>query len=171
MDNFLIKLNEIHEDLDRLNSFQYVIGDFNIDVLKKDTDQDIQLFLTQQVASAMLPLVTIPTRITAFSCTLIDNCFTNNFKNSHSSHVLVTDMSDHYPVLICIDRNEAKTVHQEIYRRSFSKKNLNTFRSKCEQINWENILHINDTQEAFSTLHTNINNQFVECFPPRQKKN
>ena len=38
MDIFLIKLNEINEDLDRLNSFQYVIGDFNIDVLKKDTD-------------------------------------------------------------------------------------------------------------------------------------
>ena len=93
-------------------------------MLKKDTDQDIQLFLTQQVASAMLPLVTSPTRITASSCTLIDNCFTNNFKNSHSSHVLVTDISDHYPgpVLICIDRNEANTVHQEIYRRSFSKK-------------------------------------------------
>ena len=61
MDNFLIKLNEINENLDGLNSFQYVIGDFNIDVLKKDTDQDIQLFLTQQVVSA-----TIPTRISFF---------------------------------------------------------------------------------------------------------
>ena len=171
LDNFIIKLNEVYEDLEKLNYFQYGIGDFNIDMLKQDTDQEIRLFLSQQVSSAMLPLITIPTRVTPSSSTLIDNCFSNNFLTSHSSYVLVTDISDHFPVLICIARKEAKSVGQEILHRSFSNRNLTKFKNNCEQIDWKKIIHMNDTQEAYTALHSNINNQFIKCFPLRQKTN
>ena len=73
LDNLFIKLNDVYEDLEKLNYFQYLIGDFNIDMLKGDIDQDIQLFLSQQVSSAMLPLITIPTRVTSSSSTLIES--------------------------------------------------------------------------------------------------
>ena len=64
----MIRLNELQEKLEKLNCIQYMIGDFNIDLLKSDNDQEIQLFLSQQVSSAKLPLITIPTKITSSSC-------------------------------------------------------------------------------------------------------
>ena len=162
MDNFMIKLNERHEKLEKLNCIQYMIGDFNIDLLKSDNDQEIQLFLSQQVSSAMLPLITVPTRITSSSCTIIDNYFSNNFSYTHSSFVLVSDISDHYPILISLDRKEVKKVKENFVRRSFSTKNLNQFINNCQQVDWKSILQINDAQQAVTTIHSQINDQFLE---------
>ena len=82
-------------------------------------------------------------------------CFSNNFNSSHSSYVLVTDVSDHYPILISIDRQESKKVDDFFCKRSFSKKNLNLFTQKCNEVDWQRIININDTQKAYSALYTN----------------
>ena len=69
------------------------MGDFNIDLLNPDDRVD---FLNTMLSSYLYPLVTIPTRITHSSATLIDNIFVDGqLLNGCMADVLVTDGSDH----------------------------------------------------------------------------
>ena len=44
------------------------------------------------------PTIFRPTRITSYTATLIDNCFTNNYEHSADSGILISDISDHLPI-------------------------------------------------------------------------
>ena len=56
----------------------YIIGDFNLDILKIHDSDYVNDFVTQTYASSFFPLITKPTRITDKTATLIDNIFVNN---------------------------------------------------------------------------------------------
>ena len=53
-------------------------GDFNIDLLKIDSDKDIMNFYNSLTSNLFVPHITLPTRITSHSQTLIDNIFSND---------------------------------------------------------------------------------------------
>ena len=46
----------------------------------------------------MIPLITRPTRVTAYSATLIDNIFTNCFLHNILSGNILNDFTDHFPI-------------------------------------------------------------------------
>ena len=45
--------------------------------------------------SGFFPKITLPTRLSETTCTLIDNIITNNIDNKHLSGVLTRKISDH----------------------------------------------------------------------------
>ena len=55
-----------------------VMDDFNVDLLKYDTNADNIAFLDSMYTNFYLPSITTPTRVTTHSKTLIDNIFLNN---------------------------------------------------------------------------------------------
>ena len=61
-----------------------------------------------------IPLITHPTRITTTSSTLLDYVYTNNVVGQHKSFILVEDVSDHLPVMVCsnlsLPKSEKSTV-------------------------------------------------------------
>ena len=77
---------------------------------------------THSFTCAFLPLLTRPTRVTATSATLIDIIFTNNFKNFRYSFqgLLVTDISDHYPVFYINRVNNLSEVDMFIENRIYN---------------------------------------------------
>ena len=52
-----------------------LLGDFNIDLLLYGNDNQIRIFLDRMYSSSLSPQITIPTRKTPRSKTLIDNIF------------------------------------------------------------------------------------------------
>mgnify|MGYP001795591156 FL=1 len=56
----------------------YILGDFNIDLLQADTHEASNSFLQEMEGNSLIPQITIPTRLTPRSKTLIDNIFTNS---------------------------------------------------------------------------------------------
>ena len=72
------------------------MGDFNIDLLKYDTNKDSTMFLDIMYTNFLLPYITIPTRVTTHSKTLIDNIFSNNIEDGLISGNIITTISDHY---------------------------------------------------------------------------
>ena len=62
-----------------------------------------------------IPLITHPTRITTTSSTLLDLVYTNNVLGEHKSFILVEDVSDHQPVMVCsnlsLPKSEKSTVN------------------------------------------------------------
>ena len=78
-------MKRILEKIDKENKIGYLMGDFNIDLLKSESCDYAGQFTEQLFTSPYYPLITKPTRITAHTATLIDNIFTNNIENIDSS--------------------------------------------------------------------------------------
>ena len=75
----------------------YLMGDFNLDLIKSDHHSATGKFLSDMNSMGFHPLISIPTRITPTSATLIDNIFTNDFCRPISSGLVFTSISDHLP--------------------------------------------------------------------------
>ena len=98
VDLFIECLTEMLQKLDLQNKKCYLMGDFNLDLLKIDENQYTKDFINQMFSSTFYPLISKPTRITNISATLIDNIFVNDLDECHKCGILYTDLSDHLPV-------------------------------------------------------------------------
>src|SRR6218665_2510888 len=80
--------------LSRLNAERkpcYLLGDFNVNLLKADNHRGTEEFVNLLYANSLFPLTDMGT--------LIDNIFTNAHPSSiHSASIWITDISDHLPV-------------------------------------------------------------------------
>ena len=75
----------------------YLMGDFNLDLIKNDQHTATGKFLNCMNSSGLHPLISLPTRITSSTATLIDNIFTSDFLKPIRSGLIFTSISDHLP--------------------------------------------------------------------------
>jgi endonuclease/exonuclease/phosphatase family metal-dependent hydrolase len=95
-------MKRILEKIDKEKKIGYLMGDFNIDLLKSEYCDYAGQFTEQLFTSSYYPIITKPTRITADTATLIDNIFTNNIENyidSSLNGIIFSDISDHLPIV------------------------------------------------------------------------
>ena len=80
-------------------------------------------------SNGFLPLITRPTRVTPTSARLIDNIFTNNIAVvSHCMQgLLVTDVSDHYPIFHINKEFVLKENDVYVHKRLFTSSNKDSF--------------------------------------------
>ena len=91
------------DNINKENRPTYLMGDYNIDLLKSNTThRPTQLFLNQMLSSGFFPAIDRATRITDTSATLIDNIYTNVHHKGIKSYIWITDISDHLPVCATI---------------------------------------------------------------------
>ena len=76
----------------------FICGDFNLDILKHNSDHAAKHFLDTMYSLGVYPLIDRPSRITNHSSALIDNIFTNAKEYNNVSY-LVNDIIDHLPIL------------------------------------------------------------------------
>ena len=76
-----------------------IAGDTNIDLLKHENDLDMNMFLFSLLSSGLLPLITLPTRISGRSATLLDNMCTNIIDDTFYTGIIISDLSDNFLVL------------------------------------------------------------------------
>ena len=72
-------------------------GDFNIDLLKINVKQQYATFYNCLVSARFFPHISLPTRVTNHSATLLDNIIAE--LSDHESAVIVKNISDHQ--MIC----------------------------------------------------------------------
>ena len=67
------KIIEIQSKIKEENKVSYLMGDFNIDLLKVNIHAKTNEFVNDVISQGFLPKITRPTRITPHSATLIDH--------------------------------------------------------------------------------------------------
>ena len=104
MDMFNNELSDRLESIKNENKLCYLLGDYNINILNYESHEPIAYFVNPMYSFGSVPLINRPARITQLSSTIIDNIFTNNHSALIKSYqgILVTDLSDHFPVSIKI---------------------------------------------------------------------
>ena len=99
IDDFISDIDPIFKTLSHERKTIYVMGDFNIDLLKADTNRPTHDYLELIYSYSLLPTIYKPTRITESTATIIDNILTND-DNVIRSSILVTDITDHMPTVL-----------------------------------------------------------------------
>ena len=81
--------------------------DHNLDLLKSDLHKGTHAFLELMLQNQLYPSITRPSRITNTLATLIDNIFiSEKFHHSFDSAVLISDISDHLPLLCLVKQTK-----------------------------------------------------------------
>ena len=96
--DFIYELDSIMETTCKTTRYCYIMGDLNINLLKYDTQLYVQSFLDSINSYGLFPIIDKPTRVTKDCATLIDNVFTNVINENSSSSILLSDVSDHFPI-------------------------------------------------------------------------
>ena len=78
MNAFLAEFSTFLQTVKNLNKLSYICGDYNIDKLKLKINPLFGEFFDHVISNGCFPKITLPTRFSDQSATLIDNVFSTN---------------------------------------------------------------------------------------------
>ena len=78
----------------------YVCGDFNLNLLKIESDHNCQHFFNLLSSYGFLPHILQPTRVTENTATVIDIIFSNNIQDNIESGNILLTLSEHFSQFI-----------------------------------------------------------------------
>ena len=148
------------------------MGDFNIDLLKDDTDRRIHDYIDLIYSYSFIPTIYKPTRITETTATLIDNILTN-CDGVQNSAIFVTDISDHMPTslvsnLSLQDISVQKSMYS--YKRCHSDDNISRLKKCLADVKWEEVLDNVDANQDYDTFINKFEELYNECIPLKNCK-
>ena len=102
--NFKENLMKRLEELNKKNRIFYLLGDFNLNLLKYAIDNNIKSYIDSIYSISCINVIDKPTRVTEDSSTLIDHIYTNDNVSQIIPGICTSDISDHFPTFIKIQR-------------------------------------------------------------------
>ena len=128
-------LTNVLGHLNKEDKDTFIIGDFNLNLLKMNSSDYVNDFVTQMYASSFYPLITKPTRITKYTATLIDNIFVNNVSKICKKGIIISDLSDHLPIFCTTNQAFETTTQTEKNKRIVNKRYINQLKEHISKIN------------------------------------
>lgn len=172
--NFCDALNASLTKSAKEGKITLLCGDFNIDLLKPEHPQTAP-YIDALLETNVIPCITLPTRITHQSATLIDHINIRlpgkNLNKKTTSGNLLLEIADHLPNFIILSGDKYNETSRPTTRH-FSERNLANFKTKLAGQNWEDIVTQNqNTEESYNAFLNTFQSLFNECFPlKRQSK-
>ena len=121
-----------------------IVGDFNINLLDVNEKYSYYEYLDLFLNNGFSPKITLPTRFSKHSCTLIDQIFCKISENTLNSvaGIICSQISDHLPCFICLDVKKARTKSPKYVKVSTCDENsLQNFCNHINEINFHEILN------------------------------
>ena len=148
----------------------YIFGDTNIDCLKYGTCANSSNYVDMLFSHGMIQVVSKPTRCTLTSATLIDHVITNSIADSYETIILISQLSDHFPVLHFLSCSKHRSTPKTIAKRDFSDANLNYFRTSLSALGWQDVISASDPQLALNSFSETFTSLYDIHFPLVTKK-
>ena len=146
--DFTDEFDRVMQTICTSNTSNYVMGDFNLNLLEFISD-----FLNGLFSLGLYPLINKPTRIFNNSATLLDNIFTNSIKQNAFSGICITDISDHFPVFhispVC---KNIKYVEYKSFFRDITASSITSLITDLGEIDWSNVLLSDNVDESYNTF-------------------
>ena len=155
----------ILETVNKENKKVLLMGDFNIDLLKFESDARINTFIDNMISLGMLPIITKPTRVTKDTATLIDHIYLNTSNSSVTSGIIITDVADHFGVFTMIEDIAVKKISSLKQYRPFTDNNLTYFKQLLTENDYSSVLNNNDVDEAYNKFLNIYHKSYEQAFP------
>ena len=166
IDEFLNGMNKILQAVQNENKKCYIMGDYNVDLLKTQSHGQSAAFVDLMFTHSFLPMINRPTRVTAQTATCIDNIYTNNFgKDIPINGVLLTDISDHFPIFHFSLDSSVLNTYKRVKKRHITRENLLALEEKLSGNNWEQILECDNPQSAYDTFSSYLITSLNDVLP------
>ena len=158
-DHFLEYFNETIEKLTSTGKTVYLLGDFNLCLLKTETSQYSQDFLLALQTCYLLPTIDKPTRVHKTSASLIDNIFVTDPEKVLISGNIITDVSDHFSQFCILTSARDKLTKKIIRKRDFSHFSSVQFNKDLSEVDWHDIVvsKANNIDDQFSSFYRQMN--------------
>ena len=159
VNNFMSYFQEAIEKFTSSGKTVYILGDFNICLMKSETSTISNDFLMSLQSCYLIPTIDKPTRVRNNSASLIDNILVNNPNQVLASGNILSDTSDHF-CQFCIFRSSKQK--QKVTRtktRDFSRFSEDEFKRDLAQVNWNGIISNghNNINQIFSAFYNQFN--------------
>ena len=169
----LMKALEIHDNIldvlqnDRKHAKCEIIicSDFNINMLNFETHNLTNDYINSLISKSFIPVITLPTRIKHQSATLIDHIWRNKITNNFKSGILISSLSDHFPVFYFEESKQKNENPQEIYKRKVNNTTIETFCNTIKSTSWVNVTNENSPKISFDKFFEKINSSVDLSFP------
>ena len=113
-----------------------LVGDTNINVLNFKTHNDTRTYIDTLLNHRKLPLITLPTRVTNTSATVIDQISTSFQSDFYDSGIILSSLSDHFPVFFIKYLNINNPPQKWIKTRKINNTTIPGFRVLLDNAPW-----------------------------------
>ena len=161
VDEFSLVLNSIR----RLKHASFICGDFNVDLLKINSNKHYGSYFDRIIAQGFFPRITLPTRLSEThnysTNTLIDNILSNIIDDNTKAHsgILINDISDHKMIFTFQENNSyIEKVNKFIEIENYSELSMLNFIEELKSLNiYDQLNHTsngnpNENYETFLCL-------------------
>lgn len=146
----------------------YMMGDFNLDVLKHIESSDVKEFINCRQSFSLFCLTTKPTRVTNTTASIIDQIWTTEIDSNMNKFIVHSDITDHFPVMSQFKQNirdHFTNIPRYIHERIICNGSINSFNNDFQLIDWSNVICLNSPNKSYNLFHTTFNNLFHDHFP------
>ena len=148
-----------------------LMGDFNVNLLKSDSDTAISLFYNTLTSHHYSPFVLQPTRLR--SKTLIDNIVFNSLEYDSKSGNLLIEISDHLIQFLVLEGfvKASKPPKIDLFKRDFKNFNEREFNEEViNKVDWNNVCKLNQKNPDISckNFYDTLNFHLDEYAPYRK---
>ena len=160
------------------NKLMYILGDFNQDLIKYDSDSNSQNLVDTAASHGLVQIVSRPTRITDKSATLIDHVYTNNLDSTLSCNIFTMDLTDHLATHTKVSlRSNSENLQRKTQLkdkinkefRVFNEGNDVKFRELINNETWDVVTEDMDAQTQYTTFHSHYIKHYNAAYPLRSQ--
>ena len=173
IDIFMLKIIEIQSKRKEENKVSYLMGDFNIDLLKVNIHAKTNEFVNDVISQGFLPKITRPTRITPHSATLIYHIYSNDNgpTSQHStSGIIITDVADHFGTFHIVNKCKQPPVQKYSQIRQMKTDNVLRFNNILANAHYSSVLLSDCPSYSYHTFKEIYTNAFNQAFPVKSIK-
>jgi len=171
--NNCVFIEGLESNLDNIvkdNKLCIICGDININLLQNSAD--VKRYTDSLLSHNFIPTITLPTRITDHSVTLLDHIHLykplKEIDRVAECGNIFFDISDHLPNFILLEGKTSRKVERP-YIRIYSEKNISRFKTEMSNISWEDVYTCEGTNAAYNNFIQLYSSIYNKCFPLVQK--
>ena len=166
-------LNAFNELLTNIKNYEmvFVCTDQNYDLLKMHLHSKTRNFIELMFEHRLVPYISLPTRVTHSTSTLIDNIYVQNKIPALNYSYVVTDgMSDHYPCLVSyLMKSKCNKKLKVIEKRKINDNSLHSIQQELLFFDWSPI-HAMEVNESYCFLVNTITSVLDKIAPLKKIK-
>lgn len=145
-----------------------ILGDININLLKIQNDK-IKDYINNLIINSYTPCLTLPTRITDSTATLIDHIYIKLKQTEINDRIitgnLLTDITDHLPNFLLLGTPVNEMIKNRPYIRIYNETNISKLQADLSEVNWSVIFEDKTPNEKCDVFISTYSTLFNKSFP------
>ena len=148
----------------------YLCGDFDIDLLNYNVNNNSKYFADQMFTMYSLPLINKATHITHQCYSIIDDSYTNSINEDIASGGIIADISDHFPTFSIVHHGPNKKRNRKSYLWAHSQENISKLNCLLALESLHLVFSANDVNYSYNTFVGIFMRHYNLCCPIKEHR-